>query len=80
MSKIAMQKMADSVLKFLPKDFGCTILVFPYHYAGVANYISTANREDMIKHLRDTADRLEKETILKPLKIIFTKNDKTRTF
>lgn len=61
MSKIAMQKMADSVLKFLPKDFGCTILVFPYHNAGVANYISTANREDMIKHLRDTADRLEQK-------------------
>ena len=59
MSKKTMQKMADSVLKFLPKDFGCTILVFPYNNAGVANYVSTANREDMIKHLRDTADRLE---------------------
>ena len=59
MSKIAMQKMADSVLKLLPKDFGCTILVFPYHNAGESNYISTANRKDMIKHLRDTADRLE---------------------
>jgi len=59
MSKIAMQKMADSVLKFLPKDFGCTILVFPYERPEIANYISTANRQDMIKHLRDTADRLE---------------------
>ena len=61
MSKIAMQKMADSVLKFLPKDFGCTILVFPYGNPAVANYISTANREDMIKHLRDTANRLEQK-------------------
>lgn len=59
MSKIAMQKIAEAVTKMLPKDFGCTILVFPYHRADVANYISTANREDMIKHLRDTADRLE---------------------
>lgn len=54
-----MQKMAEAVIKMLPKDFGCTILVFPYHKANVANYISTANREDMIKHLRDTADKLE---------------------
>ena len=60
MSKIAMQKMAESVLPFLPKDFGCTILVFPYNNAtGEANYISTANRQDMIKVLRETADRLE---------------------
>ena len=61
MSKIAMQKMADAVIKFLPKDFGCTILVFSYYKTDVANYISTANREDMIKHLRDTADRLEQK-------------------
>ena len=46
MSKKAMQKMADSVIKFLPKDFGCTILVFPYHDAGVANYISLENDDD----------------------------------
>jgi hypothetical protein len=61
MSKIAMQKMAEQVIKLLPKDFGCTILVFPYQRPEVANYISTANREDMIKHLRECADRLEQK-------------------
>lgn len=51
--------MAEAVQKLLPKDFGFTILVFPYFNKGVANYISSAQREDMIKHLRDTANRLE---------------------
>ena len=71
MSKIAMQKMAEAVKKFLPKDFGCTILVFPYGNPGIANYISTAHRADMIKHLRDTADRLEND---KPLKLRVVEN------
>ena len=61
MSKIAMQKMADSIIKYLPKEFGCTILVFPYGDPGVTNYISTAHRKDMIKLLRNTADRLEQK-------------------
>ena len=60
MSKLAMQEMAKSVAKFLPKEFGFTILVFPFNNAGVSNYISNANRADMIKSLRETADRLEK--------------------
>jgi GH25 family lysozyme M1 (1,4-beta-N-acetylmuramidase) len=60
MSKIAMQQMAEKIIKMLPKDFGFTITVFPFNNPGVSNYISNANRSDMIKALRETADRLEK--------------------
>lgn len=59
MSKQAMKKMAESVEKMLPKDFGFTILVFPFNNPGVSNYISNANRNDMIKAMREAADRLE---------------------
>lgn len=56
-----MQQMADKVKSMLPNDFGFTILVFPFNEPGVSNYISNANREDMIKALRETADRLEQK-------------------
>lgn len=59
MSKLAMQEMAKRVSCLLPKDFGFAILVFPFQYPGIANYISNANREDMIIALRECADRLE---------------------
>ena len=59
MSKLAMQEMAKSVLKMLPKNFGFTLLVFPFSQPGVSNYISNANRSDMIKALRKAADMLE---------------------
>ncbi len=53
--------MAENVKAMLPADFGFTILVFPLGNPGVSNYISNARREDMIKTLRETADRLEKK-------------------
>ena len=40
---------------------GFALLVFEFHEPGIANYISNAKREDMIKSLRETADRLEKK-------------------
>jgi len=61
MSKNAMQEMANRVKELLPKDLGFTILVFPFNEPGVSNYISNANRSDMIKALRETAERLEKK-------------------
>lgn len=61
MSAKAMNKMAKKVEKMLPKDFGFTLLVFPFSRPGTSNYISNASREDMIKSLRETADRLEKK-------------------
>ena len=60
MSKEAMKKMGEGIQKMLPKDMGYALLVFPFHNAGVSNYISNAQRDDMIKVLRETADRLEK--------------------
>lgn len=56
-----MQKMAKAVEKFLPKEFGFTLLVFPFNTPGTSNYISNANRADMIKAMRESADRLEKK-------------------
>lgn len=61
MAKDAMKAMAKKVEAMLPKDFGFTILVFKFNKPGESNYISNANREDMIKALRETADRLEKK-------------------
>lgn len=62
MSAQAMKKMGEMVKKMLPKEFGYAILVFPFHNPeGVSNYVSNAVREDMIKVLRETADRLEKK-------------------
>jgi hypothetical protein len=62
MSAIAMQKMGERIQNMLPKDYGFMLLVFPYNNAnGEANYISSANREDMINHLRNTANVLESE-------------------
>jgi hypothetical protein len=37
-----------------------TLLLFPLNAPGISNYISNANRDDMVKALRETADRLER--------------------
>ncbi|MGI0106719.1 hypothetical protein [Salinimicrobium sp. WS361] len=55
-----MRKMMGKCKAILPPGFGCTILVYPHYDKGIANYISDSERSDMIKHLRSTADRLEK--------------------
>lgn len=60
MSAKAMRKMASRVKKLLPSDFGFAIVVFKFHEPGESNYISNAQRPDMIKALRETADRLER--------------------
>lgn len=44
----------------LPKELGFALLVFPLGGPGISNYVSNGTREDMIKALRETADRLEK--------------------
>ena len=38
---------------------GITILTYEQNKPGIANYISDSERADMIKMLRETADRLE---------------------
>lgn len=40
------------------KGQGFCLLVFPFHEGGISNYITNANREDMIKALFETAERL----------------------
>lgn len=54
-----MKMIASLLQELLPEDMGFTLLTFNYGEAGLCNYISSAIREDMIKGLRETADRLE---------------------
>lgn len=42
-----------------PKPYCFVLLAFKNGVAGRANYISNANRADVIKAIRETADRLE---------------------
>lgn len=56
-----MNKIGNDIEKVLPKGFGFAVLVFPFSEPGIANYISNANRKDMITMLRETADRFEKQ-------------------
>jgi hypothetical protein len=55
----AMRKLGNKIKKEI-HDLGFCLLVFEFHNAGMANYIANAQRPDMIKALRETADRLEK--------------------
>ena len=60
-----LQRVAKKINKMLnpgkgPKTTGFTLLVFGYDAPGIANYVSTGERNSMIQHLRDTADRLER--------------------
>ncbi len=41
------------------QHMGFALLWFTFNDDGVGNYLSNASREDMIKALRETADRLE---------------------
>ena len=54
-----MKKMGKKIEAMLPNGFGYALLVFPYYNIGTANYISSAKRADMIKAMRECADRLE---------------------
>jgi hypothetical protein len=51
-----MEASARAAQSQLPKGTGFCILA--WDGAGIAQYISTGRREDMIKFLRETADRL----------------------
>jgi hypothetical protein len=41
-------------------DLGFCLLVFTFEKPGIGNYVSNANRQDMVTSLRETADRLER--------------------
>lgn len=55
-----MRMMGKGISKGLPEGWGFALIVFPFFDPGISNYISNGTREDMIKALRETADRLEK--------------------
>ena len=58
-----MRLLGDAIHYTLKDNFGpkgFALIVFNFHEPGISNYISNARREDMIKSLRETADRLEK--------------------
>lgn len=48
------------------EEIGFALLLFEFNNPGIGNYISNANRKDMIKSLRETADRLEKNQDIPP--------------
>lgn len=53
-------------LKFNKEEIGFALLLFEFNNPDIGNYISNANRKDMIKSLRETADRLEKNQDIPP--------------
>lgn len=55
-----MRKFAKFIHTRLPDGWGLALVVFPYGKMGIGNYISTAQRTEMIQGLRELADRLEK--------------------
>ena len=54
-----MRDLADKIKKEIP-GLGFAIFVFEFHNPGMSNYISNGQREDMIKALKETIERLEK--------------------
>ena len=54
-----MRNLAEKVKKEIP-GLGFALLVFEFENAGIANYISNSQRKDMIKAMKETIERLEK--------------------
>lgn len=48
------------MLKHRIKGLGFALIVFKFKEPGISNYISNGSREDMIKALRECADRIER--------------------
>ena len=70
MSEVEKQKRIEEVMRgiaagveaVLNEQFGkkgFMLVVFDFHQPGISNYISNAQRAEMITTLRETADRLE---------------------
>ena len=60
-----MRRIGDAIKKELPDGIGFFTVIFPFNNGeaggvGRGNYISTGHRPDMIKLLRETAYRLER--------------------
>lgn len=59
MSAQLMRKALKKVTELIP-GYCITLLVWEFNKPGLANYVSNGDRSGMIKALRETADRLEK--------------------
>ena len=58
----------DEVLEeYLGKRMGFAVLIFEFGAPGVANYISNAERKDMIEALKETVERFEKGETIPPV-------------
>ncbi len=56
---LMMRLLGADIDKRLKKKFGFCLVVFEWGGTGPANYISNSKRSDMIRSMRETADRLE---------------------
>lgn len=59
----------DATLKeTFDQEVGFALILFDFYKPGIGNYVSNAEREGMIKTLRETADRLENNEDIPPTK------------
>lgn len=56
----------DKALKDHLENIGFVLITFGFKTAGIGNYISNGKREDIIKALREAADKLEANEDLPP--------------
>lgn len=56
-----MQGIAKTVKAMVPEGWGFAVLCFSYGEGGFMNWVSNAQRADMIKALREMADKLEND-------------------
>ena len=65
-----MRSIAEGMNQLIHKHFnekvGFAVLLFPFNKPGLSNYVSNAERSDMIKTLREAADRIEKNGYMPP--------------
>lgn len=54
-----MQHLAKMIKLCLPPGVGFTALFFDFNALGMTQYVSNANREDMIKSMQAIVDRLK---------------------
>lgn len=56
-----MQSIARVVGNMVPQGWGFAVLCFSFGENGFMNWVSNAQRQDMIKALRECADKLEND-------------------
>lgn len=54
-----MRALAEMIGAVIPKGWGFALIVFPFERPGISNYVSNAQRPDMIQALHETVKRLE---------------------